>query len=244
MPKVSQTLSREPALRVALAARVLPGVDVRRLLQVLDDRVGAPLTAEKLAAVTVTHLKAGLAGPAGGGGGEGPGIDMECLEQAVRCLWGEETEASDRAPAVQPYRDGDMPGSIRVAVASNGAEALDGHYGSCLRFLVYQVGPDEVRLIDIRPTDGADRAGDKNAFRAGLIGDCHVAYLQSIGGPAAARVVRAGVHPLKVPEGGNAPQVLAQLQAVMAGSPPPWLAKIVGVPARQRVRFSVEADVG
>jgi nitrogen fixation protein NifX len=240
MPKVSQTLSREVALHIALAVRVLPGVDVRRLLQVLDDRVGAPLTAEKLATVTVTRLKAGLSGLAGEGDGEGSGIGRESLEQAVRCLWGEGVGTS--LPAVQSYRDGDMPGSIRVAVASNGAEALDGHYGSCLRFLVYQVGPVEVRLIDIRPTDGADRAGDKNAFRAGLISDCHVAYLQSIGGPAAARVVRAGVHPLKVPEGGNAPQVLAQLQAVMAGSPPPWLAKIVGVPARQRVRFTVEAD--
>ncbi|GBE11212.1 dinitrogenase iron-molybdenum cofactor [bacterium BMS3Bbin12] len=238
MPKVSQIPAREPALRIALAARVLPGVDVRRLLQVLDDRVGAPLTAEKLAAVTVTRLKGGLAGEEDG---EGSGIGMEHLEQAVRCLRGEEAGAPDRPPAVRPYRDGDMPGSIRVAVASNGAEALDGHYGSCSRFLIYQVGPGEVRLIDIRSTDGADRAEDKNTFRAGLIGDCHVAYLQSIGGPAAARVVRAGVLPLKVPEGGNAPEVLAQLQAVMAGSPPPWLAKIVGVPARQRVRFTVEA---
>ncbi len=151
------------------------------------------------------------------------------------------SQTLSREPVVQSYREGDMPGSIRVAVASNGAEALDGHYGSCSRFLVYQVGPGEVRLIDSRPTDGSDQAGDKNAFRAGLIGDCHVVYLQSIGGPAAARVVRAGVHPLKVPEGGDAPQVLAQLQAVMAGSPPPWLAKIVGVPARQRVRFTMEA---
>ncbi|MEJ2645696.1 MAG: dinitrogenase iron-molybdenum cofactor biosynthesis protein [Gammaproteobacteria bacterium] len=236
---VSQVLSRELALRIALAAKVLPGVDVRRLLQVLADKVGTPLTEAKLAAVTVTHLKAGLNSLDGEEDGEDAGIGMEYLKQAVRFLWGEEVEAPD-LPVVQSYGDGDMPGSVRVAVASNGAELLDGHYGSCARFLVYQVSPDEIRLIDIRSAAGADSAEDKNAFRAELIADCHVAYVQSIGGPAAAKVVRAGLHPMKVPDGGNAPQVLAQLQTVMAGSPPPWLAKIVGVPAEQRVRFAVE----
>ncbi|MEJ2435457.1 MAG: NifB/NifX family molybdenum-iron cluster-binding protein, partial [Pseudolabrys sp.] len=131
-----------------------------------------------------------------------------------------------------------LPGSIRVAVASGGGENVDGHFGACPYFMVYQGSPDEVRLIDVRATDEAETADDRNAFRAGLIGDCHVAYMQSVGGPAAAKIVRAGIHPIKLAEGGNAIEVLTELQSVMAGTPPPWLAKIIGIPAEQRVRFA------
>ena len=50
----------------------------------------------------------------------------------------------------------------------------------------------------------ADLAEDKNLWRAQLIGDCHVAYVVSIGGPAAAKVIRADIYPIKVPDGGPA----------------------------------------
>jgi predicted Fe-Mo cluster-binding NifX family protein len=56
-----------------------------------------------------------------------------------------------------------MPGSLRVAVAANRGENLDGHFGSCDRFLIYQVGQDAIRLIDVRSTAEADAAEDKNA---------------------------------------------------------------------------------
>jgi len=237
----AQPLSRDVALRIGLAARVLPGVDARRLLQVLTDNVGRPLTEQRLSKVTVTHLKAGFASLDGEEDGEHAGIGTDYLKLAVRYLWGEETAGPD-LPAPQSYAEGEMPGSIRVAVASSGAENMDGHFGSCPRFLIYQVSPEEIRLIDLRTTEGADGAEDKNAYRAALIGDCHVAYMQSVGGPAAAKVVRAGIHPIKLAEGGHAPQVLAQLQSVMAATPPPWLAKIIGVPAEQRVRFAAGDD--
>lgn len=233
----TQALSRDVALRIGLAARVLPGVDARQLLQVLADKVGQPLTEARLAKITVTHLKTGFASLDGEEDGEDTGINMEYLKLAVRYLWGEETAGPD-LPVAQAYAEGDMPGSIRVAVASAGGENIDGHFGSCPRYLIYQLSPAELRLIDVRDTAEADEAEDRNAYRAGLIRDCHVAYMQSVGGPAAAKIVRAGIHPIKLPEGGHAPEVLAQLQSVMAGTPPPWLAKIIGVPAEQRVRFA------
>ena len=233
-------MSRELALRIALAAKVLPGVDIRMLLQVLHTRIGDNLSVEKLKKVTVTHLKTGLSSLDGEEDGEDADIGMEYLKLAVRYLWGEEN-IEEELPDVLSYEEGDMADSIRVAVASNGAEALDGHFGSCPRFLVYQMNTNQIRLIGIRSTDGADNADDKNAFRANLIKDCHVMYVQSIGGPAAAKVVRAGIYPMKVPEGGAAPEVLTDLQEVMAGTPPPWLAKILGVPAEKRTKFAAEA---
>lgn len=236
----AQSISRDVALRIGLAARVLPGVDARQLLEVLKERLGFPLTELQLTKMTVTDLKTGLASLDGEEDSEDTGISMEYLKLAVRYLWGEEGIEPD-LPEIQAYQDGDMPGSIRVAIGSNSADAIDGHYGSCPRFLVYQLSPDEIRLVDIRSTAGADQADDKNAFRAELIGDCHVMYVQSIGGPAAAKVVRAGIYPMKLAEGGKAPEVLAQLQSVMSGTPPPWLAKIIGIPAEKRTKFSAEA---
>jgi nitrogen fixation protein NifX len=137
---------------------------------------------------------------------------------------------------VSAWKEGDMPGSLRVAVASNTEENLDGHFGSCPRFLVYQVGRDEIRLIDIRSTALADDAEDKNVARANLITDCQIVYVQSIGGPAAAKAVRANVHPVKAPEGGKALIALQRLQAVI-DAPPPWLAKILGVESKLLSRF-------
>lgn len=236
----AQSISREVALRIGLAARILPGVDARQVMEVLKDRLGFPLTEERLTKMTVTDLKTGLASLDGEEDSEDATIGMEYLKLAVRYLWGEEGLEPD-LPNIQAYQEGDMPGSIRVAIGSNGADAIDGHYGSCPRFLVYQLSPEEVRLVDIRSTAGADQADDKNAFRAELICDCHVMYVQSIGGPAAAKVVRAGIYPMKIPEGGKALEVLEKLQTVMGGTPPPWLAKIIGVPAEKRTKYTAEA---
>jgi len=128
-----------------------------------------------------------------------------------------------------------MPTSIRVAVASNDAEDLDGHFGSCLRFLVYQVSAEEVRLVDIRPTLLADASNDKNAFRTNLIKDCQLMYCVSIGGPAMAKVIKADIHISQHGDGGKARAILEALQKVIGGTPPPWLAKRLGVEAGKRV---------
>lgn len=236
----SAALQRELALRIGLAAKVLPGISIQQLIEVLKERVGMPLTEDKLKSVTVTHLKTGISSISGEEDVEDAGVPMEYYKLAVRYLWGDEDVEPD-LPAVLPYTEGDMPDSIRVAIASNGADQLDGHFGSCPRFLVYQLSVDEMRLIDIRKTDGADDAEDKNAFRADLIRDCHVMYVQSIGGPAAAKVVKAGIYPMKKPDAGSASETLAELQTVMGGHPPPWLAKILGVPAEQRTKYAAEA---
>jgi nitrogen fixation protein NifX len=135
-----------------------------------------------------------------------------------------------------------MPGSIRVAVASNSGEMADGHFGSCARFLVYQVSKEESRLIGLRSTLEADDSDDRNAFRTDLIRDCQIVYVVSVGGPAAAKIIRAGVYPIKLKEESPAGEVIAKLQQVLAGSPPPWLAKIMGVSAEERMRFQAEKE--
>jgi len=239
-------ISREVALRVGLAARALPNVSPRLLLEVLVEKLGSPLTEEKLSHVTVTQLKSGFGSPDGEEDTEHlDAVSIPNYKEAVRILWGEAADAD--LPVAEAYAEGDLPGSIRVAIASNNAERMDGHFGSCLRFLVYQVSKDAIRLIGLRSTEGADESDDRNAFRADLIKDCQVLYLVSIGGPAAAKVIKAGIYPMKLSEEAEARDVLAKFQTMLAGSPPPWLAKITGVSAR-RARFdadeALEEDVG
>lgn len=233
--------SREAALRIALAARALNGLDVKALVGALAERYEFPLTENKLSRITVEELREILAGDFAEQGCH-VGVSPEALKEAVRLFWGQGVEGSE-LPPLEPYTDGDLPGSIRVAVASNKGEQLDGHFGSCEYFLIYQVSPTAMKLIGVRSTLEADQAEDKNASRSALINDCQIAYVQSIGGPAAAKVVRAGVHPVKMPNGGPVRVAIAQLQGRLL-APPPWLAQIMGVPASTLARFEpVEEEV-
>lgn len=221
------SITREAALRVALAARQLGGFSAAELVSILVERLDLPLTETKLATVTVTDLQAIFQGE--------DRVTREGMKQAVRLLWGEGVPSD--LPAVSPCAEGELPGSIRVACASNTGELLDGHFGSCERFLIYQVSSTEMRLIALRPTLEADLTEDRNGARAALIADCQVVYVQSIGGPATAKVVRAGVHPVKVGSGGAALEILSRLQQALT-SPPPWLARIMGVEAASLAKFA------
>lgn len=233
---MTTSITREAALRVALAARELGELPVRELVSALAARLDLPLTEAKLKTVTVADLQVILQGD----DIVETGTPKDQLKQAVRLLWGEGVSGSD-LPLLEPYVEGDLPGSIRVACASNNGELLDGHFGSCERFLIYQVSPAAVRLIDLRPTLEADHAEDRNVARAALIGDCQVVYVQSIGGPATAKVVRANIHPVKVGAGGTALDTLVKLQQALH-SPPPWLARAMGVEAGSLAKFAVAAE--
>jgi len=216
------------------------------LVRGLASQVGWPLTEEKLGRLTVTHLRNALSqGGSIDADTEAPVADVvenfgvDLLKEVVEILWGEKRE-QDSLPRVEPYSQGDIPDSIRVAVASDSAENVDAHFGSCRRYLIYQVGVGECRLVAVRSSAGADEAEDSSAFRAELIRDCHVLFVQSIGGPAAAKVINAGVYPLKFADGGPARVHLEELRSKMASAPPPWLAKAMNVPVEDRIRFHVE----
>ncbi len=237
-------LPRELALRVGLAVRTLPGMTVGPFLNGLVAQLGWPLTEEKLSRVTVSQLKKALAGD----GDDATLLEnvverygLTRLKEAVEILWGR-GGLEETLPQVEAYGDGDMPRSIRVAVASDSDEDLNAHFGSCRRFLVYQINSEECRLVAVRSAAGADEAEDSSTFRAELISDCHVLFVQSIGGPAAAKVINAGIYPLKYAEPAPARKYLLELRQKMADLPPPWLAKAMNIPVEDRIRFHAEAN--
>jgi nitrogen fixation protein NifX len=228
-------LSRELALRIGLAARALPDTDAKRLLSVLTDCVGLPITEEKIAGISLKSFRTAKTG-------EFLDVDTPLLTHALNIL----KSGLDTEPVEQKhdaYTDGDMPGSVRIACASNDGINVDGHFGSCSQFMIYQVSADEARLIEVRNPEipkGLE-VDDKNVFRAELIQDCQVLYIASVGGPAAAKIVRLGIHPMKLPGVEAIADIIGQLQTVIAGTPPPWLAKVMGIDASDRFRFEREA---
>lgn len=229
-------LSRELALRIGLAARALPDTTIQRLMTVLTDALGLPITEEKLSTLNLKTLKTAY-------NGEFSEVEEPLLKKAVHALKHPPSqEVSDSGlPTISPYSDGELPNSIRIACATNDAQNVDGHFGSCNQFMIYQVSATEARLIAIRDTTQAGLVeDDKNRFRAELIRDCQVLYLVSVGGPAAAKIVKLGIHPIKLANVMLLDDVLAELQSVLAGSPPPWLAKVMGLTEEQRVRFTRE----
>jgi nitrogen fixation protein NifX len=231
-------LSRELALRIGLAARALPDTTVQRLLTVLTDVLGLPITEEKLATLNLKILKTAY-------NGEFSEIEEAILKKAVHALKHPVAEqiSDPTKPKIEPYNEGELPSSIRIACASNDAQNVDGHFGSCKQFMIYQVSASEARLIGVRDTQRVSEfEEDKNIFRSELIQDCQVLYLVSVGGPAAAKIVKLGIHPIKLPAVVSIADMIAQLQQVLDGTPPPWLAKVMGISAEERVKFAREDE--
>ncbi|MFC3608350.1 dinitrogenase iron-molybdenum cofactor N-terminal domain-containing protein [Stutzerimonas tarimensis] len=225
------------ALRIALAARALRDVDTARLLRAVIAAVGEPITETRLAKLRASRLRARLLDAAGE---DLPlALTERQLQSALGLLKGRGVSMPEAPlPTPVPYRDGELPDSVRIACSSDNGESLDGIFSTCARFLIYQISPRESRLIDIREPGPCPEDGDRHGCRALLIADCQLLYTLSIGGPAAAKVIRAGVHPVKLPAPLFAREIVGELQRVLATAPPPWLAKAMGVKPDERVRFT------
>ncbi len=216
------TLSRELALRIGLAARALPDTQPKLLVDALTGILGLPITEEKLASLTLKQYQQAFQ----------CAYTPEILQKSLTLLQNGDlsgiTAASSR---VQFYRAGDMPNSIRVAVASQNGVYIDGQFSLCKQFYIFQISACEQRLIAIRAAETAEplKAEQKQYYRAELIQDCQVLYSHSIGAQAAAKVINQGVHPIKMSGKAIITDIIEQLQHVLLTSPPPWLAKSMGV---------------
>ena len=134
---------------------------------------------------------------------------------------------------------------LKIAFASIDGVTVDGHFGSCEEFYIYTLDAQGYQKIDTRKAISG-RGVEKNAQRAEIIADCHLLFCASIGGPAAARVIRSDIYPMKCkPDGDVFPEItdqLTQLQARMKSeSLPPWLAKLTGQTDQLSTRFEALA---
>jgi nitrogen fixation protein NifX len=125
------------------------------------------------------------------------------------------------------------PGVLRVAIATRDMKNLNAHFGSAPKFALYDVtaaGWSFVEAVGFgdtsdesgsHRTEGDDKIGPKVEALAG----CHLLFCLAIGGPAAAKVVSARIHPIKTPNPAPISEVLERTRTMLAGAPPPWLRK-------------------
>ncbi|MCD2452707.1 dinitrogenase iron-molybdenum cofactor biosynthesis protein [Methylicorpusculum oleiharenae] len=230
-------LNRDLALRIGLAARSLPDTQTKLFMTVLTECTGLPLTEASVDSLDKTRFSEVFKR-------HGRAFTETVLDHALSILkTAKPVELS--APGQTDYHDGEMPGSIRIAIGSQDGYHVDGHFSSCLQFMIYQISTSEIRPIDIRPIqmEDARKYSDKNEYRADLIADCQILHIASIGGAAAAKIVKKGVHLIKIGNHKTIASVLEQLQLILVESPPPWLAKVMGIEGTQRFRFEKQEPV-
>ncbi len=224
------TLSPPLALRIGVAGRALADITMERWVEVVIAAVGLPITEEKLRRVTMARLRSAQRGLLNR-------IPATQLYRALSYLNGTEAieVVADPIPTAEPYFEGDLSHSVRVAVASNGGEQLDGLFTTCRHFLIFQVAAEAVRLVAVRPNPSGGHRRHRTQARLALLADCALVFVTSIGALEAAALARSDIHALKQPEPVTARTALTVLQQVLQRNPPPWLAKAAGLPATDRL---------
>lgn len=139
---------------------------------------------------------------------------------------------------------------MRVAFATHDRHKVDAHFASARTFMLYDIGADGHSFIEAHEFDTvSDESGqhaeggeDRLSAKVEALGGCKVLFVRAIGGPAAARVIRANVHPVKLAEDEPIAQVIERLRRMLETNPPPWLRKALTDKTRGPERFIDDED--
>lgn len=134
---------------------------------------------------------------------------------------------------------------MKVAFTTEDMQHVDAHFGWARNLAVYEVSPESWQLLEVIQFDGElheDGNEDKLQAKIDALRGVAIVYVAAIGGTAAARVVNARVHPVKVPTPEKISDILDKLLVVLQGTPPPWLRKAMGQDAPRKFNFDDEDD--
>ncbi len=124
---------------------------------------------------------------------------------------------------------------MRVAFATQDRQTVDAHFASARTFMFYDVGPDghtfleAVQFDNVSNEEGQHQedGDDRLASKIKALEGSALLFVRAIGGPAAARVVRARVHPIKLPGDETIAAVIDKVRGMLKSNPPPWLRKVI-----------------
>ncbi|MFZ3101939.1 MAG: NifB/NifX family molybdenum-iron cluster-binding protein [Desulfitobacteriaceae bacterium] len=117
-----------------------------------------------------------------------------------------------------------------IAFASSDGLTIDSHFASAPAFEMYKFTGYEKDVIHTsHVAEDMAESEDRVDARINLLKECAIVYCTQIGGPAAARLVQSGIHPLKVPEGTLISDELERMNKLLLSKKlPPWLKKNLG----------------
>lgn len=124
-------------------------------------------------------------------------------------------------------------GSMKVAFATQDLKNLDAHFGGARNMAIFEVTKEGYRFLEACRFDSqskedgvhAEDGSDPISKRVDALDGCALLFVLAIGGPAAARVVAAKIHPVKLPKPEPITDILDRLIGMLNGTPPPWLRK-------------------
>ncbi len=117
---------------------------------------------------------------------------------------------------------------MKVAFATKDLVSVDEHFGWAKQFAVYNITKDGFTLAEVvKSEDSPEIEDEKINSKIAAIQGCSIVYCQAIGPTAAARVVKAQIHPIKVDKAIPIEEALNSLVAMLNGNPPPWIKRIV-----------------
>ncbi|KAF0118824.1 MAG: nitrogen fixation protein NifX [Rhodospirillaceae bacterium] len=126
---------------------------------------------------------------------------------------------------------------MKVAIATQDMKSLNAHFGSAHAFAIYDVSRDGHHLVEVvtfeegSHEDGrhadAHEGDDRIGARIEALGGVALLFVLAIGGPAAARVIAARIHPIKLPQPQPIEAVLERVRTMLSGTPPPWLRRLL-----------------
>ena len=131
---------------------------------------------------------------------------------------------------------------MKVAFATQDLVRIDAHFGWAKNLAIYDLTVDGWALDKVESFDGdlkEDGDEDKLAPKLAALAGVSILVVAAIGGSGAARVVAQNIHPMKVSEPEPIEGMLAKLQAVLKGTPPPWLRKVL---AKEERTFDFEEE--
>ncbi|MFQ3573532.1 MAG: nitrogen fixation protein NifX [Thermodesulfovibrionales bacterium] len=126
---------------------------------------------------------------------------------------------------------------MKVAFATTDGKNVDEHFGRAGMFAIYDIEEEGFRFVENRKfADGRDKEIEDTKSMGSIhdelmdkkverLSDCKIVYLTEIGGPAAAKLIKRQMMPIKVKEEVSIEASLNKLLETIKTSPPIWLRK-------------------
>jgi len=118
---------------------------------------------------------------------------------------------------------------MKIAFTTSDNVRINAHFGSAKKIDVYEVDQNRYDFVETLRFDGnlsEDGNEDKLLPKIEALHDCTIVYVSTIGGSAAARLIKQKITPIKAQsEEQEIADVLTKLVQTLNGSPPPWLRK-------------------
>lgn len=118
---------------------------------------------------------------------------------------------------------------MKIAFTTSDRVHINAHFGWAKKIDVYEVSTEGYTFVETLTFDGdlkEDGNEDKLLPKIEALHDCTIVYVSSIGGSAAARLIKKRITPIKArSEDDEIEEILTRLVETLKGSPPPWLRK-------------------